>query len=105
MKPAPLAGALAVVLLLFVGGVSAAENAKSANWVMPGCRAFIADKSVSTPFLAGVCAGAVSASQLYPGICPPEGVTTGQAVRVVVKFIDDQPARLHEDLAHLATRR
>ena len=29
-------------------------------------------------------------------VCPPDGVTYGQMVRVVLKFLNDHPERLHE---------
>jgi hypothetical protein len=34
--------------------------------------------------------------------CVPRTVTNNQAVRVVVKYIDDRPARLHENFKALA---
>jgi hypothetical protein len=34
--------------------------------------------------------------------CPPQEFTVGQGVRVVVKFLQDHPERLHKDEAILA---
>jgi hypothetical protein len=36
------------------------------------------------------------------GVCNPPEVTTEQGIRVVVQYIDAQPARLHEDFRLLA---
>jgi hypothetical protein len=40
--------------------------------------------------------------ELIPVFCPPKGSTGGQAVRVVIKYIDSRPERLHEDFLDLA---
>jgi Rap1a immunity proteins len=37
-----------------------------------------------------------------PRICLPREVTDEQIVKVVVQYIDSQPARLHEDFVLLA---
>jgi Rap1a immunity proteins len=37
-----------------------------------------------------------------PSACPPKGVTSGQALRVVVTYIDAIPARMHENFKYLA---
>ena len=71
----------------------AQEDFMSANRVMTGCRAFIAESSVDL-FLQGVCLGVVTATA---GSCLPSGVTVGQEVRVVAAYIDARPTRLHED--------
>jgi Rap1a immunity proteins len=34
--------------------------------------------------------------------CRPQGVTTGQMVRVVVAYIERRPERMHEDFRRLA---
>jgi hypothetical protein len=35
-------------------------------------------------------------------LCIPNAVTNGQMVRVVVKYIEDRPARMHENFKALA---
>jgi hypothetical protein len=90
------------LLSVAVSGVSAQEKA-SANFRMPGCRDAVASKDTKSPFLEGVCTGAVDALLFAAvDICPPSEGTLGQALRVVVKYIDDRPARLHEDFRMLA---
>src|SRR5262249_17902256 len=75
-------------------------DTSSANYVMPGCRDFISSNSVTPayPFVQGFCAGVIQ-GLIYDShdICLPSGVEKGQAVRIVVQYIDSQPARLHEN--------
>ena len=55
--------------------------------------------------LMGFCAGTVVGlsfmGQPY-GICVPHGTTSQQATAVVVRYIDGQPWRIHEDFNPLA---
>lgn len=37
-----------------------------------------------------------------PKVCAPGAVTKGQALKVVVQYIDQRPARMHEDFMKLA---
>jgi Rap1a immunity proteins len=76
---------------------------------LPGCKAFV-DK-LTADFLQGFCVGQVSALALMMkargtagegGPCIPPGVTVGQEVRVVVRYIENQPNRMHEDFRALA---
>jgi len=91
--------------LLLIGQQSDAlaqsqENvSSSANWVMPGCREFV-NSTANEPLRQGVCIGLVRAMFFYGsthfGVCPPTGSNVGQAVRVVVLYVDQRPARMHE---------
>jgi Rap1a immunity proteins len=71
---------------------------------MPGCRAA---ENYDSPqaYKRGLCMGIVSAllyrDQTISVVCLPPGVTNFQAIRVVVKYIDDQPARLHDNFKAL----
>jgi Rap1a immunity proteins len=95
-------------ILLAVLGAYAAFAQKdiySADYLMPGCRDFIR-ASTDNAHLRGYCVDLVIglARDAYaPRICLPREVTDEQIVRVVVQYIDSQPARLHEDFAVLAT--
>jgi hypothetical protein len=104
-----LHGIVIVAALMLSGGpVSAEKDTTSANYVMRGCRGFLTDEGTHTePFLEGWCAGIVHAALNYlagdnGNHCPPNGVTVGQSVRVVVRYIDARPARMHEDFKKLA---
>jgi Rap1a immunity proteins len=52
---------------------------------------------------AGACVG-TAAGIIYadPKICAPDGWTLQQSVRVIVKYIEDRPARMHEPFVRLA---
>ncbi len=48
-------------------------------------------------FGQGYCTGLVNAAFMaVKGLCLPEGVTMGQHVRVVYKYLQDHPELLHE---------
>jgi hypothetical protein len=85
----------------------------SANFVMHGCRdALSGDSHKTAYFQAGLCTGAVmgiifagnvdcaALQKGYltqaQGVDPPEGFTAEQATRIVVKYIDARPERMHE---------
>ena len=79
-----------------------AEDIATANFVMPGCREFLTRTSQAA-FAQGYCAGTVRALvYTAPGVCAPLTGTNEQAVRVVVQYIDSQPAKLHEGFMALA---
>ena len=94
-----------VVAAALVSSTLAATDTSSANYVMPGCRDFISSNSLTPayPFVQGFCAGVIQ-GLIYDShdICLPSGVEKGQAVRIVVQYIDSQPARLHENFNALA---
>jgi hypothetical protein len=86
----------------------AAADFNSANYIMPGCRVLLEPdppKDMNTKFLSGQCKAMIDRLiYIYesPSVCPPNGTTLEQWVRVVVKYIDDRPARLHEHFFALA---
>lgn len=76
----------------------------TANEAMEGCRFFLTDPGHATMKqinAQGYCRGAVEAL-IVANYCPPDGVTIGQAVRVVVQYVDDRPSRSNEAFAVLA---
>ena len=53
-------------------------------------------------YQAGLCAGYVNGVwDVSDKICTPKGSTLGQAIRVVLKYLNDHPERLHEHMAEL----
>jgi hypothetical protein len=113
--------AFAAILALTLPQAAASEDFESANSALPGCRDFI---NLKQPFSAeqGYCAGIVTALT-YVGLSlrrsglpfvfkndmtwifcidMPDRATTGQAVRVVVAFVEAHPERMHESFAKLA---
>ena len=97
--------------------VTAAENdSQSANSIMPGCNAWIAQVSRggtalgSNVFLAGECLGIVGTilyfSRDFPfssAACPPTNVTYNQAIQIVTAYINARPQRIQERFIDLAT--
>ena len=97
--------AFMIVVLLLCEAAVAQDPDKlfSANQIMSGCRAIISKNDAGTSFFQAHCLGIVEAiSVVAPDLCIPPGVTTGQDIRVIVKYIDDRPARLHERFIPLA---
>src|SRR5262245_61291337 len=97
-------------LLLASQAARADVDVNSANYIMPGCRGFLANQPVGTLmeigiFSQGVCAGITSAlfgldRQL--GVCTPKGAKVKQVMRVIVTYIDARPARVNESFLQLA---
>ena len=51
----------------------------------------------STGYCGGLAVGVARALQYTGKICTPDTATQGQAIRVIVKYLEDHPERLHED--------
>src|SRR5713101_7275560 len=93
---------LVATLMLSQQGVALAEqNPYSANYVMPGCRAFMKGVSLNS-FKQGWCGGLITGlAQMYRRCMPPE-LTQRQLARGIVQYIDARPARMREDFRNLA---
>jgi len=95
---------------------NAEENMGSANYMLPLCKTWLKigiEKDVETiknilktdPVqltTSGMCAGVVvvgieEALRMLELLCPPEGVTNDQLVRMVVARLKRHPEWLHED--------
>jgi Rap1a immunity proteins len=112
-----LAGGAALALTV-TGAAAEQQDTTSANTLLPGCRELLDRKSDSGGFLRGFCAGTVTEILAFGGmlhsvsdvfvipralcIDAPAAVAAGQAVRVVVAYIDARPARMHERFDRLA---
>ena len=95
-------------LILSVSEVAAQQRTDdtSANSVFLGCKAFVEDRvTVRLASVANFCAGVVhglSATARYVSppewqSCAPADSDTRQLLRVVVKYIEAHPERMHED--------
>jgi hypothetical protein len=94
-------------LFLFVNlGLSTAQAAGptySANRYLPGCEGIVRNQpTLDSARCIGVLEGLAILGQVNNLWCAPDTTTTEQWVRVVVKFIEDRPARMHEDFRLLA---
>ena len=102
--------ALITAIIVNTGAVFAEPDINSANYIMPGCRDFIA-YSKQNLLGQGDCYGRIQGlSFALAGdgilgvgrICSSSNVTADQDVRVVVQYIESRPARLHESFNALA---
>ncbi len=107
--------ALILAALVASVGDAAAQPAtddNSANAVYAGCKAFSQGqvRDAQTAMAANFCSGIVNAlSGIGPYLklpewqsCVPPSSTGAQTARVVVKFLEEHPERMHEDLRTLA---
>ncbi len=106
MKPA----SCGLVVLVAAAGASAqpAPAVNSASWMLPGCQATLTP-SPDPDFRQGMCAGSLG-TLLFLGdalpdqfrVCRPRGAVLHDALRIVVKHIEEQPSRGHENFNGLA---
>jgi hypothetical protein len=102
-----LHGIALIATLVVNSNFAFAEDFHSANRIMPGCRSAIAEEKDlpaqdgNAILLAGFCMGAVAVLRYSPA-CVPITVPIVQAVTVIVRYIDNRPARWHESFLMLA---
>lgn len=98
----------ALVCLMCFGGQVFAQTSPdhSGNRFLPGCKAVAQEMYSRSEAL--LCLGFIEAARSYTmGLpdhvrsCTPVAATNGQVVRVVVKFLEDNPRRLHESFVTL----
>jgi hypothetical protein len=103
--------AIAALVLALLAAVLLSQDADaqsdtvSANYLLPRCKAFLANEYVtlSATFEQGRCTGLVEGLKYVDSrSCAPKGVTLGQTVRVVVAYIERRPQRMHENFKELA---
>ena len=107
--------ALILIVLLSTGAVAqaptlpptASNEALSATTILPACKEFLKDAPVLGP--AEIFCSAVILTVLAVGnfegsylVCPPEGVTLEQGIRVVIMALDTYPEVQHENFSMLA---
>jgi hypothetical protein len=82
-----------------------AAKTSTAEWVMIGCRALVAEDS-KDEFRQGVCVGEVAGIATDGAIanqtCVPDTASNLDLVRVVVQFVDAHSQRLREPFSVLA---
>jgi hypothetical protein len=99
-------------LLLAANTAWAQEGLHSGNDLLEGCRIASDPQhyanttiTVRMAYRAGLCGGFVSMGVAHARYmekerrsCPPDGVTTGQVLKMLVKYLDDYPQMLNGDL-------
>ena len=100
-----IAAALALLCQQDMAVADPKRDIVSANYVMPGCWELVSGSHRELG-LQGLCSGIVGMmfnfEQLHPGTCFPDGSNVEQAIRVVIRYIDRQPERMHESFVELA---
>ena len=99
---------LAVVILLVLAMPASAQSSapSSANEMLSGCKGLAGDRTppareaLRQGRCAGYVAGLVYARSVF--LCVPEGATPEQGIRVVIKYIEARPERMHEPFGKLA---
>jgi Rap1a immunity proteins len=104
----------ALIALTVTAANAAEQDTNSANYMLPGCRisAGLVAFTAANAYIAGLCLGSVLgiADMLsFPPSCSicikiPEGVTQGQIVMVVLKYIEAQPQSMQERFTRLAAQ-
>jgi hypothetical protein len=99
--------ALALALLTSSAYAEDPTRVHSADYLIPGCRLGTNMRNYNDFFARGLCIGTLNgvwSTLMRIGIvCTPANVTTGQVVRVVVRYIDDRPEKLNELFTDLAS--
>jgi len=75
----------------------------SANFYMPACRKGLEDTPPT--FREGLCYGTIGTILYFDrrlGICSPPDSNIGQFMRVVIRYIDERPERMHENFRLLS---
>jgi hypothetical protein len=97
----------AVAILLALTMPASAEDTTTANQMLPGCKGLLDNRMTSgvSVYQQGRCGGYVASLVYGVGgqeFCSPKGVSIGQAVAVVIKYIEARPERMHEQFGDLA---
>jgi hypothetical protein len=97
---------LVVVMLLALTMPASTQDTITANQMLPGCKGLLDNSMTSgvSVYQQGRCGGYV-ASLVYGGgqeFCSPKGVSIGEAVAVVIKYMEARPERMHEPFGNLA---
>lgn len=102
--------ALLPALVLPIQAEAQKNNPTSGNVLLAGCKAahsYEYPSGIDYVFAnqMGICSGVVRAILELKGflaICAPEGVSLGQGIRVVVKYMDQRPEVTHGELTLIA---
>jgi len=95
-----LSSVVLVAALTTTGEITFAQNeATTANFIMPGCRAFLGP-ALQQDRCVGIVEGLIFASK--GAVCPPRTSTTAQAVQIVVNYIDSRSTRQNDNFFTLA---
>jgi hypothetical protein len=113
------------LMALIIPAATGAEDQNSANYLLPGCKAFLT-AAPDPVFVQGLCVGTVTAIAFMAGVSDlavnpfsgpgqlqaveknwrcadiPREVTYGEIIQVAVRYIEARPNRMHEPFRSLA---
>jgi hypothetical protein len=99
---------LAVLAIMIASPASADKRDQSANYYLPACRHFLNGHVRKDLLRQGQCVGMVETlnqlAAFMPSAvasCSPDSVTVGQAVTVVVRWLNQRPNRWNENFMML----
>ena len=102
-----LGGTMLALMSTTMAGAAESDYYR-ANGVLPGCKAAYAKRYVPERQLeAGYCLGVIGTltekSSVIIAHCylVPSAITFSQAARVIVRYIEDRPQRMHESFVSL----
>lgn len=99
--PISILSGIFIAALIASGEVALAQNdATSANYLMPRCRAFIGPASRQDR-CTGIVEGLVFAGKDV-GVCAPRASTLEQSIRIVLQYIESRPAKRYDNFIALA---
>jgi hypothetical protein len=95
-----------LIVVCFSSPVRAETNYSTGSYMLPPCRDLVEDKTpeVWQGQCAGIALGLIWVGKILPAnhrFCKPNGVGTEQAVRIIVKYLDQHPEQLGLDFRGL----
>lgn len=100
--------AIAFLVTSSIGALTQ-ENSYSGGQMLEGCELWFSSgrRAEKTLIMSGMCMGVVATVVAYKdkaSFCMPEGSDYVQGLRVLLKYLNDNPAELHEELYVLVER-
>lgn len=93
-----------MALVITASEAAEVDKSETANTWLPYCKSYV-EQELGPPakiLSMGVCAGIVMGISFAEECKAPDGVTFGQEVRIVVRYIEARPKRMHESFYQLA---
>ncbi|MPZ40607.1 MAG: hypothetical protein GEU95_21660 [Rhizobiales bacterium] len=95
---------LTIALLASTPAIAQQADPWSANNMVQPCKRWANQEGGSNPY-SGTCAGAARTLLTFAptlGACPPDNASIGQLTKIIVRYAEQRPERLHEDYLQLA---
>jgi Rap1a immunity proteins len=98
-----IVASLSILAALAVPAASANGDKTTGNAMYASCMNDMNRAQTGDWYGQGVCAGIINAAlYLAPNICPPQGVTNGQAEMVTMRYIQQHPESIQQQLSYIA---